>query len=239
MVLVSLDRVEALEGDWPPATERWLSGPESERLAGITAPRRRLQFLAGHWVARRQLARCAGGRADEWALDAAAQGPPRVIGGPVNLATPPVVGLSHSGPWVACAVAVSGLLGIDVECPRPGRDLDGLAEMVMHPDELAAWRGLPAAARGPGFYRLWTLKEAWLKSRAEALTPGRAARLRAREAGPGDDPLARCIEAPGHWACTVVAPANADVRWPWSEPASTEPPVRLGPTWAVDDLTPA
>jgi 4'-phosphopantetheinyl transferase len=77
---------------------------------------------------------------------------------------PACVSLSHSGDVVMCGLAPSGLLGVDVERIRPRKHWEGLAEFALHPSELRRLVKLPDAARWPGFYRVWTLKEALAKA---------------------------------------------------------------------------
>jgi 4'-phosphopantetheinyl transferase len=70
------------------------------------------------------------------------------------------VSLSHSGGWVACAASDAGPIGIDIEIHRLSRDFTGIAAAAFGPDEQ-----LQVASDGaPGFYRVWTLKEAMAKA---------------------------------------------------------------------------
>lgn len=210
-VLATLDTVDAVLADSPTALG-WLSPSEAVRLQGITAPQRRRQFLAGRWLARRLLARYAGEAGGPWGLEENPGGPPTVAAPPGGAS--PRVALSHSGDWVACAVSWVGLLGIDVEQTRPGRDLEGLAEICLHPDETARWHGTPLAEREQLFYQLWTLKEAWVKSRMEALAPARLAALRTRVATAADRTVVHCLSGvPGPLACALVAPRDTPVAW--------------------------
>jgi len=82
-----------------------------------------------------------------------------------GVAEPPSVSLSHSGGWVACAVAAGGSLGIDVEAHRAGRDHAGIAGLAFGPGEQRRAADGGAAA----FYRIWTLREAMAKSTGQGL----------------------------------------------------------------------
>jgi 4'-phosphopantetheinyl transferase len=147
----------------------WLSREESLRLAGITTPRRRAQFVAGRWLGRLALAERHGGMPQDWCLSAPADAAPLVSRGPV--ASPSAIGLSHSGDTVACVLA-DRALGIDVERhDRLARDVAGLAELTLSAAEHARWQELPAAQRLVGFLGWWTLKEAWFKAHGRALDP--------------------------------------------------------------------
>ena len=72
--------------------------------------------------------------------------------------------VSHSGNHGLIALAAEGRLGIDVEEPVDKRNLDGLIEMVMGPDERAQLASLRGIERLRLFYRIWTCKEALIKA---------------------------------------------------------------------------
>ncbi len=54
--------------------------------------------------------------------------------------------------------------GIDVECMRPMRDMDGVANAVFSPAETAWLASREDAARSQAFFTQWTLKEAYIKA---------------------------------------------------------------------------
>ena len=147
----------------------WLSAAETVRLATLTAPRRRDQFLAGRWLGRQALAARHGGVPQDWQLSAPADAAPRVISGPIVGSS--ALGLAHSGDTVACVVA-DRALGIDVERHnRRVRDVAGLADVALSDAERMHWLDLPAQSRQVGFLSWWTLKEAWLKAHGRMLNP--------------------------------------------------------------------
>jgi 4'-phosphopantetheinyl transferase len=201
----------------------WLSPAEASRLARISAAGRRAEFIAGRWLARQLLALAGGGQPSQWKLSAPDSGPP-LAQGPHGSA-PLHVGLSHSGGRVACAVAIAAI-GLDLEVPRRSRDLRALAEVVCSPGEQARLAAEPGRVELL-FYPCWTLKEAWLKSRGEGMSPGRLAQLHTEPAMVGSG-NARVWQANG---CTLalVAPPDAAVQcigeglgWPTA--------------WAITDL---
>ncbi len=90
--------------------------------------------------------------------------------------------LSHSGDWVVLAWHVhtsAAPLGVDVEHANSrARDVMRLARRYFSTVERAALESLQSrehAARQDLFYRLWTLKEAWVKAHGLALAPQLAA----------------------------------------------------------------
>lgn len=151
----------------------WLTKAEGQRLQAITAAARRDTFLAGHWQARWLAAQWLQLDVRRIALETHADGRPllRVDGD----AAPLHVSLSHSGDWLALALA-DAPVGIDVELPRRERDWEALARFVFSPEERQRLRDAEDAERIRVFHALWTLKEAHGKRSGEGLQP-RAARL--------------------------------------------------------------
>ncbi len=76
----------------------------------------------------------------------------------------PSFNMAHSGEWVLLGVAAEGRLGVDVEAPRPLKDLADLAATVFSADELDELLAFPETDRPLAFYRGWTRKEAFIKA---------------------------------------------------------------------------
>lgn len=125
------------------------------RLARITHPRRRAQFILGRRLLDHALRELYGAAAEEWRLDAAA-GKPCLIGVGV-----PEISLAHSRELVACAIARVEI-GLDLEYCKE-RDFTALAEQICTPAEFQRFLLLPAAERCARFYQLWALEEATFK----------------------------------------------------------------------------
>lgn len=165
----------AADAPGPPDDAGWLTPAETERAQAMQSAARRAQFLAGHWQARRLAADAFGGEAGDWRWQAG-QGAPRLRHAGGRLLH---VSLSHSGDWLAVAVAESPV-GVDVEHPRRERDwlaLAGFALAREEADAIAAAGDVAAA-----FHRYWTLKEAEGKRCGLGLLPGRSRSLVARPA---------------------------------------------------------
>jgi len=224
-----VDRIDALRRAAAPADAgRWLSASERAQLDGISAPRRRDEFIAGRWLARQCLARAHGGDPlDDWSLSAEFGKPPRVLHSPRR--TSPHVAISHSEAWLACATATIAI-GLDLEAPTRARDVSAMAERVCTSAERALLGPLDAAARVARFYCLWTLKEAWLKRGAEAATPGRLAELQACEAS-GRPAQARLWQS-GGITLALVAPVDAMLHWQ-GDAASLQ--CAAPGLWCIDD----
>ena len=159
----ALDRISGL-ADLPGVGARqWLSASEQARIEGFGSEPRRRSSLAGRWLARLLLAPLLQRRPEDIPLQLDAEGRSSVTGHPgLHLS------FSHSGDWVACAVA-DVPIGIDIERMRPRGDLLGLAATVCSTAQCEELAALSGEARLRRFYQLWTLKEAWLKCRGRGL----------------------------------------------------------------------
>jgi len=164
----------------------WLSPSERERWGGFAGSQRRRQFVAGRWLARRLLASADG--ADPFNLVLAVDPEGRCIA-----PSPWRVSISHSGGWIAVAVAHDALVGLDLQIESPGRDWRSLA----------AFAGLEPCLDAAYFYRHWTLAEAWLKAHPDitSLSMLRGLRWRPDEAGPAWQGQVGEL----HWACVGTA----------------------------------
>lgn len=79
---------------------------------------------------------------------------------------PPLsISLSHCPGWVACAASEAPRVGIDIEVPKPGRDIAAIAAFAFGQKEQVR----SAETNSGGFYRIWTLREAISKAIGEGL----------------------------------------------------------------------
>ena len=72
--------------------------------------------------------------------------------------------VSHSGVHGLIAFAERGRLGVDIEERRVPYDVDGLADMVFAPGEMADIARAPGQQKTDRFLTAWTTKEALLKA---------------------------------------------------------------------------
>lgn len=158
--LRSVDEINALLGCRP---LDWLSQQEEDRWTQLKTSARKKQFLAGHWLARHAAASWLGGDWSDYVLSAPEDAAPCLLGGPQTLAWREVfVSLSHSGDWVACALARHPI-GVDVECSSRIRDFPALGRWICRPPALQEFERISPELQKNEFYTRWTLKEAWLK----------------------------------------------------------------------------
>jgi|GEM_PF-653732 len=213
---LSLEGVAAVHAGLSGLGLDWLSEEEQARLSAMSAPRRRAQFIAGRWLARRCLSAHAGGRWQDYALSAPEDGPPQVLTSPAA-AEHRYFSLSHSGDWLACAVSRE-TVGVDVECSDRARDFQAINEWMHEPEALLT---TPSGAQEQQawFYAQWTLKEAWLKHATSAVpanasvAPPRPSMRSARfRACMGDEGVA--LVGQGRGFTVAVYPATrATLRW--------------------------
>lgn len=154
---------------WPIAqlTERYealLGEEERLRCQRFHFEHDRKHFLAAHAMLRLALAHYLQCSPRDLQFLQGPNGKPQLASSPAH---PPLsFNLSHTRGMVACALALEGNCGIDVECIRPMKQLEGVAETVFSAEELEylARAGSGDAARLPAFFKLWTLKEAYIKT---------------------------------------------------------------------------
>jgi 4'-phosphopantetheinyl transferase len=167
-----------------PPPDHWLGAGELQRWQSLQTARRRAQFLAGHWLARQTAAHWLGGHWSDYTLSAPEDAPPCCLSGPVAVHWQGVrVSLSHSGNWVACALAFQPI-GVDVECSQTPRQFASLARWLLTDIEWLAFQQLPPEAQQQHFYTQWTLKEAWVKQ-ASGVTPKQSMQSIEFVPGPG------------------------------------------------------
>ncbi|WP_407524166.1 4'-phosphopantetheinyl transferase family protein [Methylobacterium oryzisoli] len=159
-VAVRAEAVAAL-----PAARRALPPEETARIARFQQPQDRLEREAAHGLLRHLLGGLLGRLPESLVLARDGFDRPFLPG-----AEGLDLNLSHGAGWVAAALGRGGRIGVDVEGAARPVNWDSLAPHVMHPDELAAFRGLDAPARPARALELWAVKEACLKASGEGLS---------------------------------------------------------------------
>ena len=139
--------------DLTPAERACIPSCELDRLAQIGSSRRKQEFLCGRSLLRHALERFTGMPAHSHQLATTEEGKPLCLEGPA-------ISITHSGEIVACAIAKSGEIGIDIEVPDRRRNSKDIAGRFFSAEE-AAWLETKSEDR---FYMLWVLKEAYSKA---------------------------------------------------------------------------
>lgn len=154
-------RLAVAGSDVPAQPPHWFSAPETHRWASLGARRKPL-FLGSRVLLRNLLADAGGGSPEQWLLDGR--------GAPLDSASGLKTSISHHAARVAVAVcgATDGL-GVDLERPRDVVDSGRIAARWFSADEQALLAQAEAKQMNALFYRLWTLKEAWVKATGRGL----------------------------------------------------------------------
>ena len=156
-LFLALSRIEAPS----PTLLTALSEDERQKAERLTNPQRHREYVWGRGLLRELLEKATGLPADSHVISTTDEGKPVCRGGPG-------VSISHAKGTVACAVALTGDVGIDVEFTDSNRDTKRLATQFFSTAENDWLDTQPANS----FYALWVLKEAGLKVLGSGLAGG-------------------------------------------------------------------
>lgn len=172
----------------------------------------------GHTLLRLGLAHCTGTAPVDWRIGRSATGRPMV-----QQNQPPKhdlqLSLSHSGDYLVAGICDAAAIGIDIECDCRRR----FTEIAQHLDWPRETWDPPNTLQAGGFYHLWTLWEAAIKSRSvdSATVPGSIFKLIVPELIVGKPAaalmqgwFARSWQCPGAFWLSVIAncPGEPDIR---------------------------
>ncbi len=141
----------------------WLGVAELARYQRFVRPERRRQFVIGRVLARQALAQLLGADPRELHIEDRPGQAPVLTGSHHQVS----FSISHSGPWVACAVSAHSALGLDIEQLDNTRNIVALAEQAFDAERCAWLAARPAESRMRDFYNLWSAQEARIKLGAE------------------------------------------------------------------------
>lgn len=95
--------------------------------------------------------------------------------------------LAHSRGMIAVAICSDGPCGVDLEYQRQRANIAELASQWFHPSETRLLATLANPERTNTFYRLWTMKEAFIKAKGSSIFSGILARTHFVKRNPADD----------------------------------------------------
>lgn len=183
-----------------------LSAEEERRAQSFPLDTLRKRFVVAHGALRAILAAYLGRTPADLRFTLDPGGKPRIRreAGEIDLR----FSLSHSGELALVAVANGREVGVDIERVDATTKVLRLAQRYFAREEDEALRALPTAARVEGFFRCWTLKEAYLK----ALGGGLRLRLNSFAVSLGNHESARLLwsahDDARNWTLQTLAPAE-------------------------------
>ena len=142
-----------------------LAADEKERAKRFARDADRCRWTLTRGVLRLLLSRYVDTDPQALCFTRGRHGKPALSGGPPALN----FNLSHSGDIALYAVALGCAVGIDVELPRPGIDILGIAARALGDDVAQHLATLDAAMRETQFLRAWVRHEAISKCRGTGL----------------------------------------------------------------------
>lgn len=145
--------------------EALLGADERRHYEELAQPDHRREYLIGRVFLREVIAAYSGGAAAELEFESNASGKPRLKATPAT--TPLSFNFSHGADLMACAVTRLGEVGVDVETISQDRGMVEVADHYFSSIELAGLEALGAVDQQSQFFRIWTLKEAYIKARGE------------------------------------------------------------------------
>jgi 4'-phosphopantetheinyl transferase len=161
----------ATEAAKPSDIERWLRSldrEERERAARFRTEADRREFIAAHALLRAMLTNYFDVPPAAWRFLVDANGKPRIDPqvGPHEIQ----FNISHTRGLVAAALASRGAIGIDVEEIDDSKAGLAIAEAYFAGSEVEILQRAPPSERTRCFFRLWTLKEAYIKAIGKGLS---------------------------------------------------------------------
>lgn len=163
---VRLDGVQGSDEDlWA-----LLSPQEEQRARGFRLDQHRWRFVRSHALMRRILARYIGCAPADLKIEVGARGKPFLSPGQEARMR---FNLSHSGDLMLFALALDADVGVDVEIINPQVEWRQVARPYFSDIEFEGLERIRSAeAQVDEFYRIWTLKEAYLKAVGDGLAGG-------------------------------------------------------------------
>ena len=188
------------------AARATLSADERARCERFRLARHRRDYVLAHDLLRRSLSRYDDVAPGQWQFSSTADGKP-FVSGPASVVPHALsFNLSHTPGLVACAVARTMPVGVDVERTDRAADIEQLGERYFSRLELIALNRGGGGAR-LRFFELWTLKEAVVKATGAGLSQP----LRAMTFDLDQDGVIAFVPPPAmdaaEWHCALYGPS--------------------------------
>jgi 4'-phosphopantetheinyl transferase len=146
----------------------WSVLDEQERCKAnsIKNERVRSQFILVRGSVRMILGKYLATEPMELKFETGHHGKPALIGGGVFF------NISHSGSLLLIAVSDMAEIGVDIEQIKQRGSLDEMARRCFSEYEFKVWKASSLSEQEQVFYRLWTIKEAFVKSVGRGIALG-------------------------------------------------------------------
>ena len=155
---------------WVPLT-RFLTADERTRADRFRVDEPRRQFTICRATLRRLLSPLCHVPPPEVPLICGNHGKPELARPQTDSSSPRIeFNVSHSGELGLIALTTAAAVGIDIEEFKSKIEIHKLAERFFSPQEAAALARLPPEKQMAGFYRGWTCKEAYIKTKGQGLS---------------------------------------------------------------------
>lgn len=148
-------------------SRRILAADELERANQYRFERDKASFLAGTLLTRLQLAEITGTPVDVLQFETNQFGKPHLLH-PAD--TRIQFSRSRTKAMVANAVSCLSCIGLDIERIDPTVEVESIADQFFATAEVDQLQQSPAEIRQELFFRIWTLKEAYVKACGEGLS---------------------------------------------------------------------
>jgi 4'-phosphopantetheinyl transferase len=157
--------LESVPEDWQAEGRHYLSDDENERAAKFK--RGGDDYINTRIFMRNTLATYLNRSPEKLIFDRNPYGKPFLRGEDLAF------NLSHSRQWAVLAVGINCDLGIDVESTSDRRSILDIAKHYFHEDEIATLTEMTDPDQQKDyFFRLWTLKESFLKALGTGISTG-------------------------------------------------------------------
>ena len=153
--------------DWLAHCHGLISSDENDRYQRFVFEKDRNQFLIARALLRRTLSRYSVVQPQDWRFETNEFGKPEIESGQ-NLSQLRF-NLSHCDGLILCGVTIGKDIGVDCENTNRPVDINRLSPRVFSTSEQEFLASVPKAKLNVAFFRLWTLKEAYVKARGIGL----------------------------------------------------------------------
>jgi len=145
-----------------------LSDAEKKRCAAFHMEKHHAEYALSRAMLRLVLSQYAPVRPEQWQFVTGSKGKPEIAGPALD--TPLWFNLSHTDGLAVCVAGRVRDIGVDVENMNRKASHQELAKRFFAPSEYVHLRTLPPSLQRETFFRIWTLKEAYIKADGQGLS---------------------------------------------------------------------